>query len=105
MIRRTLPRIGKPIGPAQRSFWIPPRWVEYTYYFTIFYSLLSGYLGIEVSLIAAGITVALAGFCYWRMGCGKEVFAPIALLLACLISFILVQIAVHGESPTDTSIR
>lgn len=97
---------GKPIGPAQPSLWIPPRWVEYTYYFTIFYSLLAGYLGIELPLVAAGITVALAGFCYRRMRArAKEVYAPIAWLLACQISFILVQIAAHGASPMEQIVR
>jgi len=106
MIKKTRARLGKPIQPMQPAVWIPPAQVEYAYYFVVFYSLMSGALGIEVSLVAAGITVALAGYCYMRLGSRfKEVCAPIKLLLGCLISFILVQIAAHGISPMDDTIR
>jgi O-antigen ligase len=106
MIRHIQRRFGKPIQTTQSSVWIPPARIEYTYYFVIFYSHMSGALGIEVSLIAAGLTVALAGFCYVRLGSRfKQVCAPIKLLLACQISFILVEIAVHGMSPMDDTIR
>src|SRR5262245_45238252 len=94
---------------APRAFnvaWIPSRRVEYLYYFVVFYAIIAAYLGIEVPLVAAGTTVALAGFCLTQMGSrAKKVFAPIGFLLACIISFILVQIAVHGVSITDQMIR
>lgn len=106
MIRHTRARFGKPIQPMHSAGWIPPPQIEYAYYFVVFYSLMSGILGIEVSLVAAGITVALAGYCFKLLGSRvKAVLAPIKLLLACLISFILVQMAVHGVSPMDHAIR
>jgi hypothetical protein len=93
----------------QRAFnveWILSRRVEYLYYFVVFYSVVSPYLGIEVPLVAAGTTVGLAGYCYTRMGSrAKKVFAPIGFLLACMLSFMLVQIVVHGVPITDPVIR
>jgi hypothetical protein len=94
---------------GQRAFnvaWIPSSRVEYLYYFVVFYSLVAAFLGIELPLVAAGTTVALAGYCYTRMGSrAKKVFAPIGFLLACTLSFILVQMVVHGVSITDQIIR
>jgi O-antigen ligase len=93
-------------GFTPRPVWCPPRSVEYAFYFTVFYSLLSGYLGVEVPFVAAGMTVAVAGFCWKKMGIRtKEIIAPIKLLLACILSYVVLQIAVHGISPSDDSIR
>lgn len=97
---------GRPIRRAFKLVWMPSRLVEYTYYFAFSYSILSGFLGIEIRLVAAGLTVALGGLCLLRMGSlRKEILAPIALLLACSISFILVQISMHGASVLDDTIR
>src|SRR5713226_8743545 len=106
MTLTTLRRIRKPTHQAHNASWIPSGRVEYAYYFVLAYSLLSAYLGIELPLIAAGMTIALAGFCFKQMGPRiKEVYAPISLLLACQISYILVQIAMHGASVMDDTIR
>ena len=88
------------------ALWIPPRWIEYTYYFVFSYSILAPYLGIEIPLFAAGLTVALGGLCLFKMGSRrKEICAPSALLFACSISFILVQISMHSASVLDAIIR
>jgi O-antigen ligase len=48
----------------------------------------------------------LGGLCLNKLGARrKELCAPIALLLACAISFILVQISIHGASVMDDFIR
>ena len=97
---------GKPIPRAFKFVWIPPRGVEYTYYFVFSYSIIAAYLDIEIPLFAAGLTVALGGLCLRKMGSRrKEICAPIALLLACSISFILIQISMHGASVMDGTIR
>jgi hypothetical protein len=94
------------MGSTVRPVWSPPSWAEYTFYFTVFYSLISSYLGIEIPLVAAGITVALAGFCWKEMGpLAKQILAPIKLLLACIVSYIVVLIAFHGTSPMDENVR
>src|SRR5262249_10791771 len=86
--------------------WIPSPIIEYAYYLVVSYSIVAPFLGIEVPLVAAGITVALAGFCLTQMGSrAKKVFAPIGVLFACIISFIIVQIVVHGASIIDETIR
>jgi O-antigen ligase len=97
---------GKPIPRKFKFVWMPPRWVEYTFYFSFSYSIVAAALGIEIPLFAAALTVALGGLCLRDMGSRrKEICAPIALLLACQFSFILVQIAVYGASVTDDTIR
>jgi O-antigen ligase len=106
MTTNTPRQAGKAIPRAFKFVWTPPRWVEYTYYFTFSYSIVAASLGIEIPLFAAASTVALGGFCLNQMGSRrKEICAPIALLLACSISFILVQISIHGASVMDDYIR
>src|SRR5215467_1896015 len=96
----------KPGIPAPNSTWIPSRRVEYLYYFSIAYSVLAEYFGVEVPLLAAGTMVGLAFYCVRNLGSrAKEVLAPMAFLLACLISFIFVQLTVHGVSILDPRIR
>jgi O-Antigen ligase len=104
MTTNTLRRTRKPRAPV--SVWIPSRKIEYAYYLVFSYSIIAAYLGVEVPLLAALIITALGGFCLVKMGSrAKEVYAPIALLLACQISFILVQVAAHGVSVMDAPIR
>src|SRR5262249_35168139 len=91
----------RPAAPASNATWIPSRRIEYLYYFTTAYTILSSYFGVEIPLLAAGMTVALALYCVRNLGSrAKEILAPMAFLLACLISFIFVQVAVHGASIT-----
>src|SRR5689334_226693 len=96
---RRIRRVHTPI-------WIPSRLVEFAYYFAVFYSLMSEFLGIEIPLVASAIMGLTAGFCLinFRLH-SKEVLAPIALLLACAVSFILIQVLVHGESVLGESER
>jgi O-antigen ligase len=104
----SMPRqAGKPIARKFKFVWIPPRWVEYTYYLVFSYSIVAAALGIEIPLLAAALTVALGGLCLIKLGSHrKEICAPIALLLACQFSFILVQVGVYGASVIeDDSIR
>src|SRR5206468_11341172 len=96
----------KSIRHVYASAWVPPREAEGVFYFVVFYSLMAEYLGITVPLLATGITVGLAAFCVMRLGSRfKKVFAPIGLLLAFVISFLLVQVVAHGASPMDDSLR
>jgi hypothetical protein len=99
-------RIDKPSVRALISVWIPSRQVEWAYYFAFSYSIIAAYLEIEVPLLAAAIITALACFCYRQMGLRRrDIYAPIALLLACQISFILVQVGIHGVSVMSDTIR
>lgn len=49
---------------------------------------------------------ALSVFCIWRLKSDlTKLLAPLKLLLACLISFLLIQISIYGESITDSTSR
>jgi len=99
-------QIARPIRSAQTAGWIPSWKIEYAFYFSIAYSILAPFLGVEVPLLAAAIMVVLACFCFKHLRSrAKQVFGPISLLLACIISFILVQIVAHGASPVDQVVR
>ena len=79
---------------------------EYVYYAVICYSLLSEYLGIEVPLLAAGTTVALAVYCYRQLGPhALPVLRPVGLLLACTGTFTLIQLGFHDVPLSDSLLR
>jgi O-antigen ligase len=103
---RPAPGRVRALRHASRSIRVPSSRVEGLYYFVIAYSIVSGYLGVEVPLVAGGGAAALAAFCYQQLGfAATTVFAPIGSLLACIIAFICIQIAFHGFSVTDPVIR
>jgi hypothetical protein len=78
---------------------VPSRLVEYLYYLAIGYSLLAEYLGVDVPLLAAVMTIVIAGSCYWRLGSNAiVVLRPVLYLLACIGTFIAVQVIFHGLS-------
>ena len=96
---------GKPKVPVA-TVRIPSRKVEYAFYFALFYSLTSEVWGISVPLLAGGLVLGISGFCLWQLrSCAKTVYAPIGLLIACVISLVSVQVVVHGTSITDSNIR
>jgi O-antigen ligase len=96
-------RPARPIGATAR---IPSRYVEYAYYLVTIYSFVSAYLGIEVPLVAASGLIALTAVCVLQIRPRLSVvYAPIAWLLAAALSFIFVQVVIHGISPADPSIR
>ena len=99
-------RPAKLVSRVFRAMWVPPRWIEYSYYFAFSYSVIAAYLGIEIRLIAAGITVALGALCFIKMGAGrKQMYAPITPLLACAISFVIIEIVIYRTSILDEIIR
>jgi O-antigen ligase len=97
---------GEPIRRRLKLPWIPPRSIEYAYYFTFSYSTVAAYLNVEIPLVAAALLTCLAGFCVVKMGSSRrEIYAPIALLLACQITYLLVQVAVHDVALLSDSLR
>jgi O-antigen ligase len=86
--------------------WIPSAKIEVTFYFSVAYSVLSSYYGYEIPLVAAAITLGLASYCFKNLASrAKEVYAPIAFLLACLGCFVFVQIVFHSVSISEQVIR
>lgn len=96
---------GNPSRIIKSLVGIPSRRIEYGYYLITAYTILGGYFGLEIPLLAAGLTVALAFFCLQHFGShAKEVLGPVAFLLASLIASISIQIALHQTSLTDAYI-
>jgi O-antigen ligase len=80
----------------------PSGTIEYGYYLTTAYIILGGYFGLEIPLLAAGLTVTLASLCLYHFGLNaKIVLAPVALLLAAMITSIGVQIVVYDTPFLD----
>ena len=106
MSRSMQHEFGEPIRRRLQLVWIPPRSVEFAYYFAFSYSIIAAYLGIEIPLVAAGLMTCLAGLCIVKIGSGRrDIYTPIALLLACQISYILVQVVVYDTSVMSDSLR
>ena len=85
---------------------IPPRYVEYLYYAYVFYGIVGSAWGLSIGMLGAGMLAGLAAFCIMRVGSrATTVYAPIAWLLGCTISYVVLQLVVHGESFMDGSVR
>ena len=89
-----------------RRIRLPSARLEYAFYFAVVYSVMAPALGLEIPVLAGLLILAVWFFCVFRVqSTVKEVFGPIALLVACGISVIVVQVGIHGESPLDSDIR
>src|SRR5688572_8186600 len=96
---------GNPSRIIKSFVGIPSSRIEYGYYLITAYTILGGYFGLEIPLLAAGLTVALAFFCLQQFGWhSTKVFAPVALLIAAMIASIGVQIVLHETSLRDAYI-
>src|SRR6266850_2566113 len=101
-----IPEYARRVRFIHTSVWIPSRTIEYGYYFVVFYTMAAAFFGIEIPLVASGLMGLIASFCIMKFRShSKDIFASIALLLACAISFILVQVVIHGASVLDESQR
>ena len=91
---------GKPKQP------IPSAWVEYAYYLSIAYSTLGPGLGLLIPIVGGGLVFFLAAMCILQLrSCAKKVYSPIGLLLACVLSFVLIQVIIHDESLISQNMR
>ena len=80
--------------------------IEYAYYLYLVNAIFGSLWGMSLPLLGGGMIAALSGFCIWRLKSDlTKLLAPLTLLLACLISFLLIQIAIYGESITDSTSR
>jgi hypothetical protein len=77
----------------------PPCLVEYTYYTLLLYSMFAPGLGILIPLLAGGMLLILAAFCVIRLESrATAVYASLRLSFAFILSYLVVQSTVHGES-------
>jgi hypothetical protein len=72
--------------------------LEYGYYLSIFYSVMSPALGLSVSMVGAAILAVLAVLCFMSVRATRVVYSPLLYPLGCAICYLLTQILVHGDS-------
>ena len=85
---------------------VPSRKLEYAYYVAIIYSVMAPAVGLDIPVLAGLMLLIISATCLWQFRSSfKAVYGPIALLLACAISFFFIQIFVHGEDVMDSNIR
>jgi O-antigen ligase len=80
--------------------------LEYAYYVALAYSVLGSALGLNIPILAGAMILVIAVLCIQQLHtAAQKIYAPIALLLACIASLLLIQTVVHGESFLDERIR
>jgi O-Antigen ligase len=95
-----------PNRPAYVPVPVPSLKAEIGFYLAMLYSLTADVWGISVPLLAAVMMFAVAGLCMWELrSFAMSVYAPVRLLLACAITYILIQIVFHAESIMSDTIR
>ena len=91
---------------SHRASGVPPRFVEYGYYCSIFYAILAPVLGLSVGFLGAGILAVLAVLCVLYLGPRAITFySRIFFPLGCALSLILLQILFHDESLFGENVR
>lgn len=89
----------KPLGFKRVTPIAPPRFIEYAYYFSLFYSIMSVSLDLSVKLLGGSLLAALAAYCILRLGPRRRGFyTSIALPLCCAFSLVGIQLILHNES-------
>jgi O-antigen ligase/polysaccharide polymerase Wzy-like membrane protein len=83
-----------------------PRFIEYAYYFYLFYAMIGTALGLSVGNLGGGMVALLTVFCIMLLASrATTVYAPIALPLGCMISYTVLQLFVYGEPLMEGSVR
>jgi O-antigen ligase len=101
--RASYPLASSSTYPRSR---MPSQSLEYGYYLSIFYMVMSPALGLSVSLLGAAFLAALAGFCFRRVGRNaRVVFSPLVFPSSCAASVLLIHTLVHGDSILQSNSR
>ena len=99
-------RSAKRVAPTYAPVRMPSRAVEYAYYLSLMFSALAPALGLDIPFVAGGMILIVSAICIRQVrSSAKVVYSPIGFLLACAISFLFIQIAVHGESIMGGTVR
>jgi O-antigen ligase len=99
MLTRPHPKLVNATTIPSPASGAPPRFVEYGYYCSIFYSILAPVLGLSVGFLGAALLAVLAGLCVLYLGPRVVTFfARIFFPLGCALSLIVMQIVFHHES-------
>ncbi len=88
------------------AVWVPSSKIEYTFYLSLLYSILSDVLDISVPLLGSAVVLGISAICIWSLGSyAKTVYGPIAMLILFVASMVVVQVVVHEESPIADNLR
>lgn len=84
---------------------IPSSKVEYVYCLAMLYGFTKDFFG-GPGLLGSVLMLGIAAFCLVQLhACARTVYAPIALLIGCVITFLMVQVAIHDVSILNESLR
>jgi O-antigen ligase len=84
----------------------PAKAIEYLFYAALFYSILGPAFNLSVPFAGVGMLVVLTAACVISMGWKARVFyRPLILPFAAGISFLFIQLVVHGESLSEPMCR
>jgi hypothetical protein len=85
---------------------VPPQSVEYGYFAYLLYLLVGTAWGLSVPMLGGVGLAMLVGLCIANAGSRWTiVYAPILYALACAISYVALQLIVHGEPVMAGSVR
>ena len=99
-------RRARPDGVTYTRIRIPSSKLELGFFAAMVYSLTADIWGVSIPMFAGALTIGIAALCIWELRpFAKAAYAPIWLLLACGITYILVQVVVHEESIRSESTR
>jgi len=83
---------------SAKCAWVPSAALEYGFYFTILYGLVAPAWGLQIPLFGPALLLSLAGFCMFRLRSRvAHIVKPIAYQIGCAVSFILVEVGIHGD--------
>jgi O-antigen ligase len=86
------------VYPVVTRAQIPPAWVECGYYVMVVYSTMGDALEISLPVPATAILALLAARCVSSLqACAGPIYRPIAPVVACGVSYLVVQLFVHRE--------
>jgi O-antigen ligase len=92
----------KPFATAGSTL-VPSNFVEYGFFFYMFYTLIGGVLGLFVNNLASGLLVLLVLFCLYEVGFqALSIVRVLAFPLGCAIVYIFIQLFFFDESLTET---
>lgn len=77
-----------------------PRFAEYSYYGLLVYAMMNEAWGISIPLLGGGGMLLLTAYSAWRSR--KQwgaIYEPMALLMGCAISLLIIQIVIHEQDP------
>jgi O-antigen ligase len=83
----------------------PSCFVEWGYYFLLFYTIMGGTWGLFVSNLGSALMVILLGWCLLELRSRVvEVIGLVAFPLGCGLSYLFIQVFLHEESLKDADV-